>query len=68
MDKSFYKKEVISLQGLFEKFSAIQFDLDLNKSGVKDKSTHSMGGLFVAMIIGVLVLGMVGFLTMWLIN
>lgn len=81
MDKSFYKKEVASLQALFEKFNSIQFTSDPNEaSPSKQKQNNknltdmvesdllSKGVLIIGILLILLVIGMVAFLTIWLMN
>jgi len=80
MDLSFYKKEVASLQALFEKFSSIQFTSDQKEANTskKQNKTHltdmvendqlSKGGLIIGISLILLVIGMVAFLTIWLLN
>ncbi len=81
MDKSFYKKEVASLQSLFDKFSSIQFTFDQDKSsqsnsinnhrGLSDEKLsdrQSKDSLIVVIVLFLLIIGMVGFLTVWLAN
>ena len=81
MDKSFYKKEAASLQSLFDKFNSIQFTFEQDKSsqsnlankqqGLSDEklsSRQSKEGLIVVILLFLLIIGMVGFLTVWLVN
>ncbi len=68
MNLSFYKKEATSLQSLFLKFSEMPFNFKHDKSIDVAKATHSKGALIVGLIIVGLILGMVGMLTMWLLN
>lgn len=81
MDKSFYKKEVASLQALFEKFNSIQFTSDTNEANpskqiqnnknftdMEETDLLSKGGLIIGIMLIVLVIGMVAFLTIWLMN
>lgn len=78
MDKSFYKKEVASLQDLFEK---IKFTSDPNEANplkqnqnnknfpdMEDSDLLSKGGLIIGILLIILVIGMVAFLTIWLMN
>ena len=79
MDLSFYKKEVASLQALFEKFNNIQFTYDQNEAKISKKQNKmrlnemetdrlSKGGLIIGVSLILLVIGMVAFLTIWLLN
>lgn len=78
MDKSFYKKEVASLQALFEKIKPTSDpnEADLSKQKRNNKNFLDMeetdllskGGLIIGILLIILVIGMVAFLTMWLTN
>lgn len=81
MDKSFYKKEVASLQALFEKFNSLQFTSDSNEANPSKEKQNlknladigasdqlSKGVLIIGILLILLVIGMVAFLTIWLMN
>jgi hypothetical protein len=78
MDKSFYKKEVASLQDLFEKIKFTSDPNDANplKQNQNNKNDMEMGEsdllskgvLIIGILLMILVIGMVAFLTIWLMN
>lgn len=78
MDKSFYKKEVASLQSLFEKLKLTSDPNDANHSkqdqnrkkitDMGESDLLSKGGLVIGILLIILVIGMVAFLTIWLMN
>ena len=78
MDKSFYKKEVASIQSLVEKLKVTSNPNDANHSkqnqnpkkltDMRESDLLSKGGLVIGILLILLVIGMVAFLTIWLMN
>jgi len=74
MDKSFYKKEAESLQGLFEKFkstsaqNAAMSHRDMAAHKTPDSDRLSKDIIIISAVLFLLIISMVGFLTVWLVN
>ena len=78
MDKSFYQKEVTSLKALFEKIKFTSDQNEANPSSQKQSNKNDMemvesdllskGVLIIGILLIILVIGMVAFLTIWLLN